>query len=348
MLSPSNAAFVTHVQSMAKQIVEAEALVTKIDLQIDKDKIRNIYFCGMGGSAFAGDLLETLCDKLIDIPYMVHRGYHIPKWIHQDSLIIISSYSGNTEEALSNYAEARKHDAQIIAITSGGQLAEKMSGKNTILIPAGLPPRQALGYSFFVLAYSMEKLGFIPLNREAIAETIHVVEGIARHNDPQNHDHKRFAQTFAQALLHRIPVIYADDYSCGSIARRFRNQLNENAKVLAFSNTFPELNHNEIVGYQMDTERLQQFIFVFLRDIDAEEARIKERIDHTRKLLRDAGAETMEIHAEGKSRLARLFSLIHRVDWVSFYLAVLSGHDASDIRNIDTLKQALAEKPLTF
>lgn len=343
MHSKASGKILKFIKSLPNQINESKEIVNKTKITIDPKKIRNIYFCGMGGSAFAGDLFLNLYDDHIDVPFQVHRGYHIPKCIHEDSLIVISSYSGDTEETISNFKEAKKHKAQILAITSGGEIAAKMTKSNLVKIPEGYPPRHALGYSFFSLLYSFEKLGLIKIDPEEVDEVIQILGMIARHNDPDVHEHKHFAQTFAQSLHHKIPVIYADDYSCGTIATRFRNQLNENSKVLAYSNTFPELNHNEIIGYDMDPELLSKFIFVFLRDPDHEEVRIQERIKLTRKILRKKKAETMEIYPDGKSRLARAFSLIYRADWASFYLAILNGKNPLEIKNIDFLKKELSK-----
>ena len=341
MHSKASGKILKFIKSLPTQIRESKEIVEKTKITIDSKKIKNIHFCGMGGSAFAGDLLLNLYDDQIDVPFQVHRGYHIPKCIHEDSLIIISSYSGNTEETISNFKEAKKHKAQILAITSGGEIADKMTKSNLVIIPEGYPPRHALGYSFFALIYSLEKLGFIEINPDDVEETIQVLGMLARHNDPDVHEHKHFAQTFAQSLHHKIPIIYADEYSFGTLAMRFRNQLNENSKVLAYSNTFPEMNHNEIVGYDMEYELLNKFIFVFLRDPEKEEPRIQLRIKLTKEILRKRKVQVMEIFPDGKSRLARVFSLIYRADWASFYLAILNDKNPLEIKNIDFLKTEL-------
>lgn len=335
--------FLGFLKSFPEQIKESIEIVKNAEINFNKNNIKNVYFCGMGGSAFSGNLFLNLYGDQMDIPFQIHSGYHIPKCIDSNSLVIVSSYSGNTEETLSSFSEAKKKKAKILAITSGGELAKEMGGKNTLLLPEGFPPRQALGFAFFSLIRALSDLGFISVNQEDIAETISVTKKLARHNDPDNHDHKHFAQTFAQSLHHKIPIIYADDYSCGTLAVRFRNQLNENSKILAFSNTFPELNHNEIVGYEMESELLKNFIFVFLRHPEKEEVRIQQRIELTKTILRNNSLTVMELFPEGKSRLAKAFSLLYRVDWVTFYLALLNNKNPMDIKNIDFLKNELAK-----
>ena len=343
MLRKDDKKFAELLINFPAQILMSKDIVQGTKLSPLKFEAKNIYFCGMGGSAIAGDILSDLYIDQIDVPFFVQRGYHLPKCIHEDSLVIISSYSGNTEETISILKEAKAHKAHIIAITSGGKIAKEMKNKDTIIIPTGYPPRQAFGLSFFSLLYVLDKLKILTVNEDDISETIHILEKLAQHNNPNIHDHVHFTQTFAQSLLHKVPVFYAADRIYGSLATRWRNQINENSKTLAFSNTFPELNHNEIVGYDMNPDLMKNFIFVFLRDPEREEKQIQKRIELTKKILNDRNTQIMEVFPEGNSRLARAFSLLYRGDWVSFYLAQLNEKNPFEINNIDFLKEGLSK-----
>jgi glucose/mannose-6-phosphate isomerase len=341
MLRKDDKQFLSYLKQFPQQIYESKELVDKINFKIDSGNIKNIYFCGMGGSAIAGDVFKDLFIGKMDVPFYVHRGYHLPYCVHNDSLVIVSSYSGNTEETMSILKEAKEREANIIAITSGGKIGEMMEGKNTVTVPEGFPPRQAFGYSFFSLLYALQKLNFVSVQNEEIEETVSILNNISRHNDPESHDHVHFARTFAQSLLNKVPVFYADSTCCGSLAYRWRTQINENSKSLSYSNTFPEQNHNEIVGYDMNPEIIKHFIFVFLRDPEREEPRMQKRIELTKKILSEKNCKTMEIFPEGKSSMAKTFSLLYRGDWVSFYLARLYEVSPIKISNIDFLKTEL-------
>jgi glucose/mannose-6-phosphate isomerase len=334
--------FFNYLMQFPEQIYKSKSIVDDTELDIDISKVDNIIYAGMGGSAFAGELFLNLNRHQLKVPLEVSRHYKLPAYVNEHTLFVAASYSGNTEETLSAAEAAQAKNAQILTITAGGELAQKFS-QNSISIPAGLPPRQALGYLYFGLTYAFAKTGIIEVKEEEITDTVNTLRLIARHNDPDNHEHKHFANTFAQALHHRIPVIYADGQCCDALVTRWRNQLNENSKVLAYGNVFPELNHNEIVGYEMDQKLMKNFIFVFLRDLENEHDRLQKRIELTKKMLKEANAEFMEIFPEGRTRMARVFSLLYRGDWVSYYLALLNDKSPLAIKNIDFLKAELAK-----
>jgi len=340
---PSN--FANFIRALPEQIKTSSSIAKSISLDNFPRNFDNILFIGMGGSAIAGDLLAAFTKNEINIPFIVLRDYHIPNFVTDKTLLFASSYSGNTEETLSAVKEAVKKKAQIIAISSGGQLAEFASDKGLpfLKIPGGFPPRQALGYSFFPILHILQLLELIPNKEDQITETIQIVENLLERNDPETTGGNNLANHIAQKLVNRVPIIYTASEFLNPVVVRWRNQFNENSKILAFSNVLPELNHNEIMGWEAPRKLLNCFSVLFLRD-SQEQSRNKKRLEITREILRKGKVPIFELFSEGKSNLARIFSHIYLGDWVSYYLALLYGKDPLRIDSIDYLKETLKKE----
>jgi glucose/mannose-6-phosphate isomerase len=329
-----------------EQIKEAVEIGNKVKLNIGK-KINKIVLTGLGGSAIAGDLLRSYLFNEIKVPLFVNRDYFLPKFVDQNTLLVVSSYSGNTEETISAYKDGVKKKAKIICITSNGEI-EKIALKKKhpiIKIPSGYPPRTALGYSFFPLLVVLSKLGFIKSKKREIAETIKLIEEKSKvYSNPEHEEN--LAYKIAVRIAGSIPFIYASG-KFDTVAMRWACQIEENAKVLAHFNVFPELNHNEIVGWSGEVEGgfkelMNKISVVILRD-DDEHERIKHRIEITDELIRPYAGEVLNIYSEGKTPLARIFSQIYLGDWVSFYLAILNKVDPTPVKPIEYLKSELAK-----
>ena len=295
-------------------------------------KFDKIIVCGMGGSAIGGDLLKDLLKDRISIPIEVSREYHLPAYADENTLTFCVSYSGNTEETLSQFVDCIKRKSKIISITSGGKLEEWCKKFNLpyVLIPSGYQPRSALPYLLLSMIVFLQKLEMINLQKE-ISETIELLKKI------KTDSIKKLAFSMKDCEI----IVYSSDEFSG-VAKRVKTQINENSKMPAKYDVFPELNHNEIVGYQ--NERLNKNSFVLiLRDKDVPEE-IKARIEITKDLIKDNVKGIEEIWAEGKSKLARMMSLVFLGDVLSYELAVLNKVDPVEVESIVILKKKLKER----
>ncbi len=307
--------------------------------------IEKIVFVGMGGSAIGGDVIRSLVSGESSVPLWVWRHYTLPPFVDSKTLCIFSSYSGNTEETISAFHEARKRRVKALAISSGGELARLARGSSIpwIEIPQGYPPRLALGYSVFPLLKLLSHLKLARWKPEAFEETVSLLERLGRKKyAPEIPSRSNRAKRIAQALWNRWVVIYAGMELLDSAALRFRNQIEENAKAMASHHLLPEMNHNEILGWRFPAELIPKCACVFLSDRE-DHPRIQLRMRITQEVVRARrGVRIEEIESEGRSRLARLFSVIYVGDWVSFYLALLYHIDPTPVAIIESLKRRLA------
>ncbi len=325
-----------------RQAEEGLAIGARADIaSIDAGRIRAILVAGMGGSAIGGDILRAYLLDRCRIPLFVNRSYTLPAFAGEDTLVIASSYSGDTEETLSAYEEARRRGAQILVISSGGELTRRASEKGhaLIAIPGGLAPRCALGYGFFPLFRALIRLGIAAPHDAELEETLRVLQArAARFADISGGENEAVA--IASKIGESIPVIYSALGPLDAVNLRWRCQLEENAKMLSWGNVFPELNHNEIVGWERFPDLLGRLALVLLRDRE-DPPRLVRRIDVTRSILQPLAGGIVEASDDANSLLARIFGLICLGDWVSFYAAIQHGIDPFPIGKIDALKSAL-------
>ena len=234
-----------------------------------KRKYTNIVCAGLGGSAIGADIMRSYTAGEAQIPISVLRNYTLPNFVGKASLVIVSSYSGNTEETLSAYRDARNRGAKIIAITSGGQILKmaKADGNACVIIPSGLPPRCALGLSFFPLLAIMSKIGVIKDKTKDVDETIKVLKDLnAKSIGAEVAEAKNLAKRIAFNLHEKYAIIYSGQDHIDCVATRWRGQIAENSKALSSSHVFPEMNHNEIVGWDNPKKLIKKFVAVILRD----------------------------------------------------------------------------------
>lgn len=306
--------------------------------------IRNIVFTGLGGSAIGADLIRSFTAEEIKVPIIVNRDYTLPNFVDKNTLLFASSYSGDTEETLSAYKDAREKNARIIGISSDGKLKEmtKKDGVPFIKIPAGIPPRCALGYSFIPPLITLGKLDLIGNKEKEIDEAIDVLEVLKGELGIESPVDKNIAKEIASMLERKFPVIYGASLHIDVAVTRMRGELAENSKHLASSHVFPEMNHNEIVGWDFPDKFMSEFVVIFLRD-GKDHKRVAKRMDITEDILRKKGVSIVEIHSRGKGILSRIMSLIFTGDMISFYLAVLHGIDPTPVERVTYLKKELAE-----
>jgi glucose/mannose-6-phosphate isomerase len=307
-------------------------------------KINSIVVLGMGGSGISGDIIRALFDDDLKVPFLVNKNYGVPKFVSADTLVFAVSYSGDTEETLSGFDQAVERNCKVIGITTGGKLAEKAESKGlpVVRIPSGIQPRSALGYLFFPLLVILARLGFIPEKDIEIEETIGLLRAKSENYGYDSPLDKNSAKALAARLYCTLPVVYGFSGLTDTVAFRWKCQFNENSKIPSFWHVFPELNHNETVSWEFLEEITKNFSLILLRDKD-EPQRLKKRIDITKDLIEKKFGGVETVWAEGKSKLAKMLSLIYLGDFVSVYLALLYGVDPSPVERISVLKKRLAE-----
>jgi glucose/mannose-6-phosphate isomerase len=297
-------------------------------------KYDNITVTGLGGSAIGADIIRSYIADEARSPVFVNRNYGLPAFVGRNSLVVASSYSGDTEETLSAYAYAKAKHAAIIAVTSGGKLeaAAVKDGYPVITIPGRLPPRAALGYSSIPLLILLAKIGLIGGKKSELGGAIDNLRRMCRVNT---------GKKTALELFGRFPVVYSAQDHLDAVATRWRGQLAENSKTLASSHAFPEASHNEIVGWENPGKLLEKFAVVMLRD-RGDNRRVAKRMDIVKAILKSQKTRVLEINSEGNGLLARIFSLVYAGDFVSFYLAILNGCDPTPVERITYLKKKMA------
>jgi len=326
----------------AKHYREAFKVAEKIVVSYPKPA--NIVVAGLGGSAIGGDLLKDWSKNQLTVPIEVSREYSLPKYAGKKTLAVICSYSGDTEETLSSYLDALKQKCMIFCISSGGALI-KYAKKHKVpflQVPSGMPPRAALPYMLVPQLVLLQKVGLVKGVKEELDETTTLLEKISQENGPLTPTGDNFAKTVATHVGDTAPVIYGFGFFRG-VAQRFKQQFNENSKSAAKWEFFPELNHNEIVGWEGRGEQCKYFSVIFIRDIENEPIEISSRIDITEQIMEQKGLITFDLKVQGKSILARMLSTILVGDFASVYLAVLRGADPTPVKTINLLKGALQE-----
>jgi len=305
---------------------------------------KNIVIVGMGGSAIGGKILQGWLRDTLPISIQVCRDYILPAYVNKDTLIFANSYSGNTEETLTAFLTAIQRKCTVFAVTSGGQLeafCKKLQVPH-VIVPSGLQPRVAIPYMFFSIPVLLEKLGILSNIEDELEETIQVLEKEAKANAPNILTQDNRAKQLATQILGTMPVIYGfRQYN--SVAHRMKAQFNENSKVPSKSDTFPELNHNETVGYEAPEILTKTQSIILIRD-PQEPAEIRNRIQTTTALVFSRAKTVIEIEAKGKGKLAKMFSVLCTGDFASIYLAILQNKDPTPVNVIVRVKTELAKK----
>lgn len=331
------------VLDFPNQVEEAFKIGRKAVIPIKARGMTSIILTGLGGSAIGGDLLRAYLANECAVPIVVNRHYTLPDFVGTKTFVIVSSYSGNTEETISAQKDAAKRKAKVLCISTGGVVTEfALKHKQPcIRIPGGLQPRAALGYSFFPLLVVLAKSGFVKSKDRDIRETIELLKTKAReYGNPDSNGNP--ALKLASKLRGKLPVIYSSSEHLDAVNVRWRGQISENAKQLAYGNVLPEMNHNELVGWNVLKDLMKNTHVIFLRD-KGDHARVSMREEITRNIVAQYTSGITEVWSEGTSLLARMFSLIQFGDWVSYYLAILNNQDPTPVNVIDFLKDELAK-----
>lgn len=322
------------ITNFPQQLEEALRIGSEAQLTDAQHPIHNILVIGLGGSGIGGNLVAELTRDQLKVPMNVSKDYEIPAYVNENTLVIASSYSGNTEETLASLAQALAKKAQITAITSGGKVAQlsQEHGFDKIQIPSGMPPRACLGYSFVQQLFILQKHQLIEANyTDQVQTSLDLLK--AEQGNIQD-----LAKSLSEKLYNKIPIIYAPD-GYGAVAVRLRQQINENSKMLCWHHIIPEMNHNELVGWR--TESADWGPLFFLADDIPEKT--KTRIKINQKIITNYASDIYEMQAKGNSRLERSLYLIHLGDWLSYYMAEKREMDPVEVKVIDYLKSELAK-----
>jgi glucose/mannose-6-phosphate isomerase len=306
----------------------------------DLADVRSVVFCGMGGSAVAGDVLRSVFRDRLGVPVEVNRSPELPEHAGPHSLVVASSYSGNTSETLAAFREATKRGCRAMVVSSGGTIVDEASeaGVPVVRVPGGFQPRAALGWLAFTALGALEAAGLLPPLGEDVAEAADEVDSRAAACGPEAPAGDDPAKRLAEAIGDRVPVVWGAEGIGAVAAARWKTQFNENGKVPAWSASMSELDHNEVVGW---TEPFGRAHTVIALRHEAEDPEIAARFPLSLEIAADAGADTQEVWATGRSALARLLSLIALGDFTSAYVAIRKGVDPTPVDVIQRLKAAL-------
>jgi len=314
-------------------------------LTIEYTQPQEVIVAGMGGSAIGGDLLKGWIRDRLPRPIDVNREYHLPKYAGPKTLVVAVSYSGNTEETLSSFVEAAERGCMTFSVSSGGLLEEfnHTLGLPHLRVPSGYPPRSAVPYLFFSTAAALQKLGSLESLDDEAFEAVKTLKDIREEIRSAGPTEENPSKKLALALEGLIPMV------CGfgpfeAVATRMKTQFNENSKTPAKAEFFPELDHNETLGWSGSRRLTKGFGVVLLRS-DDEPLEIRARIELTRSLVFEEGAgRVLEIWARGSGRLAKMLSVMYVGDFASIYLGLLYGIDPATVAIIDEMKRRLEGK----
>lgn len=325
------------IANFSQHLETAIQTIKNTEFKPSERAIHNVLIMGLGGSGIGGSVMAELVADQSPVPILVNKNYDIPAFVNEATLVIACSYSGNTEETLSAVAQAQKKGAMFACISAGGHLKEiaQTNGYNLLSMEGGNPPRSMFAYAFVYLLRYMEAYGLS--NYDAIAE----LEASIKLLNDQEAETLQKAEELANQIKNTIPQIIANSGSL-SVAARFRQQLNENAKMLSWEAEVPEMNHNELVGWEGGDSR---FSTVFIHNT-TDNLRNQKRMEIIKGIIGEKTEHVYEMWSQGDSAIQRSLYLIHFGDWVSYYLSEINQVDIMDIKSIDLLKAELSKIPL--
>jgi glucose/mannose-6-phosphate isomerase len=322
------------IEDFTKHITESIHISNSTSLTPFDGEINNVLICGLGGSGIGGTIISQIVANDANCPVTINKDYKIPAFVNKNTLVIACSYSGNTEESLEMLEQAESKNAVIACITSGGKLMEIAQQKNYnhIVIPGGNPPRAAFGLAFPPLFFLISHYKIT--STDYISQFNNAVQLI----DKEERNMVAEAAKITEKLFNKIPVIYADANYEG-VAVRFRQQINENSKMLCWHHVIPEMNHNELVGWTTKNDDLA--VVLFRNDDDY--FRTQKRMEINKTVFNQYTSTIIEVYSKGNSRLEKALYLIHLGDWISYFLAEKKGIDVTEVDVITKLKNELAK-----
>lgn len=335
------------VESFADQVSDAWAAGRAATGLPEGDGIASILVLGVGGSGISGDVTRVILENRLAVPVQVLKSYDpVPAWVGRNTLVFAVSYSGGTEETIAALEEVYRRGSRVVAVSSGGRMSEMASeyGIAHVAIKGGLQPRASLGYLVVPIFAVLVEMGLLPALEDDVKEAVTVLEGLAARCHRSSNAADNPAKRLATTIQGKVPVVYGGHGIPAVAAYRFKCDLNEYAKTPAFWNELPEMNHNEIQGWQGLREMTSEnFVAIFLRD-EGEHPRVSMRFDITKRLIGGSVADMAEVRSEGVGPLARLLSLIFVTQMTAIYLGLAYGVDPGPVPVLEGLKEELAER----
>ncbi len=331
-----------HIQALGAQTRDAFKAASVLDLPAAYRDATAIVITGMGGSAIGGALVAGIAEAVARVPIIVSRSYSLPAFVDNHTLVIASSYSGATEETLSAFDDAHQRGARLVAVTTGGALAERAESLGVPLYQFTYvsQPRAAVGFSFGALLGLLSQLGVIPDPSTDLREAEALLAAHTTQIGPDVPTTRNPAKRLAAEFMGDIPFIYGAEH-LAAVARRWKTQLNENSKNWAAWDTLPEAAHNAIAGYAHPYIAPED-MFVVILDSRLYDPRVRAAIPPILDLLAQANVAEITVTARGESRLAQALALTQFGDYVSYYLALLNEVDPTPIPAISFLKSRLS------
>jgi glucose/mannose-6-phosphate isomerase len=299
-------------------------------------KFKSIIVTGLGGSAISADLMTNFLGIELKVPFIVNRNYHLPSFADSDTLLIVSSYSGNTEETISVFNEGIEKKCSIICITTGGRIGKTALENNipVVKVMPGFQPRYSLGLSFFSQLKVLQELNIISSQNSIVEKII----SLWKNKGIQLSREENKAFDLALQLIGFIPIIYSASEVTSAVGYRLKCQFNENSKLHAFHNVIPELNHNEIIGWESFLDKQLNAKLILIMD-NIYHPQIKKRFEVTSSLV---SCDKIILESDEADFKLRIMDLIYLGDWITYYLALFRGFDPTEIENINILKEKLA------
>jgi glucose/mannose-6-phosphate isomerase len=334
-----------HIAGFPDQLAAGTDSATSFvkSLDVPTDGPTGIAVVGMGGSAIGGDLVAAWTADRRSLPLHVIRGYELPQWLDEGTTLIVSSYSGNTEETIACYEAAQRRGLAVIAIATGGRVAEMAgsAGDPLLELPVGFPPRAALGHSFSAVALATARLDPV-LDAGADADQLHRAAESLRPRAEEwlawSDDNP--ALDIAASISNRLPIVYGGHATSIAAAARWKAQLNENGKIPAYSGALPEHNHNEIVGFESDGPTVRQMVLVHL-ETPWDHPQVRQRFDFVYDYCRGRVADQHRIAATSDVPIEGMLELCYLGDCTSFIVSIINGQDPTPVASIDALKNKL-------
>jgi glucose/mannose-6-phosphate isomerase len=320
-----------------------ESWKTAEKVKLNYQNPENVVIAGMGGSAIGGELLKDFTRGAAKVPIEISREYYLPAYAGKKSLVVLASYSGDTEETLSSFLDAANRKCMMFCISSGGNLIKYAKKLNVpyVQVQADMPPRAALPHMLVPLLRCLEKTNVVPDMSGYFSGATQMLKRVSSENSPDKGASENFAKTLAENLNGTAPAVYGFGIYRG-LALRFKQQFNENSKIPAKWETFSELNHNETMGWENPKELAKCYAIVLIRD-KAEPVEIRSRIEITKTLMQPTVSKIFEVWAQGKSNLAKMLSTILVGDFTSIYLAMLRKMDPTPVKTVDAMKQKIEQ-----
>ena len=325
-------------EGFSRQLRKALEIGAGISVTQPDNQIRNVLIAGLGGSGIGGTLADAITYDSITVPISIAKAYDIPSYVNEHTLFVASSFSGNTEETLETVGKALEKGAKVVAITTGGKLEAlaKSEGFDCITFEGEAAcPRQHLPYSLTLLLLTLKAYGLVDMDIEGqAAKAADLIEG-------ENSFILERSKEIAEKLQDKLPILYSDSKFGGMIVR-FQQQINENSKQLAHTNVFPEMNHNELVGWEKAENILDNSVVLLFRS-DLDNDRVSIRMDICEEVFKEKAAEVLTIKGKGESIFEQSLYFISLTDWISFFLAEENNVDPFPVDVITRLKNELAK-----